>query len=178
MTLLTQNSFAVSYLGWRSQNAVFTHRQPSTDGARKNAGDGGGGRNRTGVHGFAGRCITTLLPRRLGMRPPRRARREFGAGEESRTLDLYLGKVSLYQLSYSRIFDAALLKTIKIFNKMGLALTLPRNSGAGEESRTLDLYLGKVSLYQLSYSRIINADRHYKKVLPAVSRDVSTMFLD
>ena len=26
---------------------------------------GGGGRNRTGVHGFAGRCITTLPPRRL-----------------------------------------------------------------------------------------------------------------
>ena len=26
----------------------------------------------------------------------------FGAGEESLTLDLYLGKVSLYQLSYSR----------------------------------------------------------------------------
>jgi hypothetical protein len=25
---------------------------------------GGGGRNRTGVHGFAGRCITTLPPRR------------------------------------------------------------------------------------------------------------------
>ena len=25
--------------------------------------------------------------------------------------------------------------------------------GAAEESRTLDLYLGKVSLYQLSYSR-------------------------
>ena len=29
-----------------------------------------------------------------------------------------------------------------------------RKNGAGEESRTLDLYLGKVSLYQLSYSRI------------------------
>ena len=28
---------------------------------RMNAG--GGGRNRTGVHGFAGRCITTLPPR-------------------------------------------------------------------------------------------------------------------
>jgi hypothetical protein len=28
-----------------------------------------------------------------------------------------------------------------------------RKTGAGEESRTLDLYLGKVSLYQLSYSR-------------------------
>lgn len=25
--------------------------------------NGGGGRNRTGVHGFAGRCITTLPPR-------------------------------------------------------------------------------------------------------------------
>ena len=27
--------------------------------------------------------------------------------------------------------------------------------GAGKEARTLDLYLGKVSLYQLSYSRIV-----------------------
>ena len=27
----------------------------------------------------------------------------FGAAEESRTLDLYLGKVSLYQLSYCRV---------------------------------------------------------------------------
>ena len=31
---------------------------------------------------------------------------------------------------------------------------LPFMSGAGEESRTLDLNLGKVALYQLSYSRI------------------------
>jgi hypothetical protein len=29
---------------------------------------------------------------------------EFGAGKESRTLDLNLGKVALYQLSYSRNF--------------------------------------------------------------------------
>ena len=29
---------------------------------------GGGGRNRTGVHGFAGRCMTTLPPRRVGSR--------------------------------------------------------------------------------------------------------------
>ncbi|MEN3295281.1 MAG: hypothetical protein V7642_4534, partial [Burkholderiales bacterium] len=28
-----------------------------------------------------------------------------GAGEESRTLDLNLGKVALYQLSYSRVND-------------------------------------------------------------------------
>ena len=27
---------------------------------------------------------------------------KYGAGKEARTLDLYLGKVSLYQLSYSR----------------------------------------------------------------------------
>jgi len=31
---------------------------------------------------------------------------------------------------------------------------LQRNHGAGKEARTLDLYLGKVSLYQLSYSRV------------------------
>ena len=30
-------------------------------------------------------------------------------------------------------------------------------SGAGEESRTLDLNLGKVALYQLSYSRVIRS---------------------
>ena len=30
--------------------------------------------------------------------------------------------------------------------------------GAGEESRTLDLNLGKVALYQLSYSRILRTD--------------------
>ena len=29
---------------------------------------GGGGRNRTGVHGFAGRCMTTLPPRRRQVR--------------------------------------------------------------------------------------------------------------
>jgi hypothetical protein len=32
--------------------------------------------------------------------------------------------------------------------------TLTLKTGAGEESRTLDLNLGKVALYQLSYSRI------------------------
>ena len=72
---------------------------------------GGGGRNRTGVHGFAGRCMTTLPPRHCklngdneassrarGLRYPR----ESGAGKEARTPDLNLGKVALYQLSYSR----------------------------------------------------------------------------
>jgi hypothetical protein len=35
-----------------------------------------------------------------------------GAGEESRTLDLNLGKVALYQLSYSRI-DTAIRETLE-----------------------------------------------------------------
>src|SRR2546429_151658 len=72
---------------------------------------GGGGRNRTGVHGFAGRCITTLPPRREPWESARFKQkgkpvagfpRESGAAEESRTLDLNLGKVALYQLSYCR----------------------------------------------------------------------------
>ena len=186
---------------------------------------GGGGRDRTGVHGFAGRCITTLLPRhrtsmtfilgsaclRSGMtacgnathvaahcrgviilisrgtsslladflsrqflsategekrpdtslrhkkkRPFRASFYESGAGEESRTLDLNLGKVALYQLSYSRISTcrttpACHFLTRKKRSLRGLFLNKP---GAGEESRTLDLNLGKVALYQLSYSRV------------------------
>jgi hypothetical protein len=43
--------------------------------------------------------------------------------------------------------------TIKKRSRCGL----PFQSGAGEESRTLDLNLGKVALYQLSYSRIHNS---------------------
>jgi hypothetical protein len=38
-------------------------------------------------------------------------------------------------------------------NKKGSRLRFLSESGAGEESRTLDLNLGKVALYQLSYSR-------------------------
>ena len=33
---------------------------------REHCNSGGGGRNRTGVHGFAGRCMTTLPPRPEG----------------------------------------------------------------------------------------------------------------
>jgi hypothetical protein len=69
----------------------------------------------------------------------------FGAGEESRTLDLNLGKVALYQLSYSRMESLLLQQVIEL---------TARILGAGEESRTLDLNLGKVALYQLSYSRM------------------------
>ena len=39
-------------------------------------------------------------------------------------------------------------------NKKGKHLLPFSKSGAGKRVRTVDLYLGKVSLYQLSYSRI------------------------
>ena len=60
---------------------------------------------------------------------------QIGAGNEARTRDPDLGKVVLYQLSYSR--RAFMWKF-----------------GAGNEARTRDPDLGKVVLYQLSYSRI------------------------
>jgi hypothetical protein len=39
---------------------------------------------------------------------------EIGAGKESRTLDLNLGKVALYQLSYSRIYRSLTLYNVCI----------------------------------------------------------------
>jgi hypothetical protein len=44
--------------------------------------------------------------------------------------------------------------------KQGKATQLSRKFGAGNEVRTRDLNLGKVALYQLSYSRI-NVERNY-----------------
>ena len=66
--------------------------------------------------------------------------KKFGAGNETRTRDPDLGKVVLYQLSYSRLGGVTSLRT---------------NFGAGNETRTRDPDLGKVVLYQLSYSRKI-----------------------
>src|SRR5664279_243539 len=98
-------------------------------------GCGGGGRNRTGVDGFAGRCMTTLPPRQE-RRPAREARavatnekgephlpttgsplENSGAGKESRTPDLNLGKVALYQLSYSRIGQPLIINDIPLLSK-------------------------------------------------------------
>jgi hypothetical protein len=42
--------------------------------------------------------------------------------------------------------------------------------GAGEEIRTLDIHLGKVALYQLSYSRVLLLLEPYVAVVLAVSR--------
>ena len=81
---------------------------------------GGAIRSRTGLDGFAIRCITALLSRRCNRtqvklrlpfnhsnkkgKPGLPFWSESGAGKEARTPDLNLGKVALYQLSYSRIF--------------------------------------------------------------------------
>jgi hypothetical protein len=115
---------------------------------------GGATQSRTGLDGFAIRCITALLSRqnhaltKMGSRcfPCGCKRSAFhqktGAGNEIRTRDLNLGKVALYQLSYSRR-----IKKEKILDEFF------RTTGAGNEIRTRDLNLGKVALYQLSYSR-------------------------
>ena len=47
--------------------------------------------------------------------------------------------------------------------------------GAGEESRTLDLNLGKVALYQLSYSRKTSA--HYRDIQMPVNNFAGKFFL-
>jgi hypothetical protein len=47
--------------------------------------------------------------------------------------------------------DPNITRIIRIRNRRGFFTTYP---GAGDESRTRDLNLGKVALYQLSYSRI------------------------
>jgi hypothetical protein len=55
---------------------------------------GGGDGNRTRVHGFAGRCLTT--------RPLHRRSDAFRADDGIRTRDPHLGKVMRYQLRYIR----------------------------------------------------------------------------
>ena len=76
---------------------------------------GGAIQSRTGLDGFAIHCITALLSRRVHLamashkqKKPRGFSWKTGAGNESRTRDLNLGKVALYQLSYSRKSECAL----------------------------------------------------------------------
>lgn len=57
----------------------------------------GGNGNRTRVHGFAGRCLTTRPPHRTGQKPNLRA------DDGIRTRDPHLGKVMRYQLRYIRM---------------------------------------------------------------------------
>ena len=70
---------------------------------------GGWNRSRTGVHGFAGRCMTTLPSSLNGLQCKKN-----GAGNEIRTRDPDLGKVVLYQLSYSRALIYCPLKGLQL----------------------------------------------------------------
>ena len=102
---------------------------------------GGQGRNRTGVDGFAGRSITTLPPG-LGKSPS-----ICSAARYSTTRRVTMLRV---KLSKSRNLNTA--------NKKPGGGLVPRRVfkfGAGNETRTRDPDLGKVVLYQLSYSRLV-----------------------
>ena len=46
----------------------------------------------------------------------------FGAGKESRTLDLNLGKVALYQLSYSRVEDSIVAELFSVLRRQWFLL--------------------------------------------------------
>ncbi len=67
-----------------------------------------------------------------------------GAGKEARTLDLYLGKVSLYQLSYSRREITGVIKEKPIRGWVDQFGGLGRN-------RTTDTRIFNPLLYRLSY---------------------------
>ena len=65
--------------------------------------------------------------------------------------------LSLYRglcLTYCRTVVATILKTSKNTEKLSLLRVIePWRQKAGEGIRTLDIQLGKLSLYQLSYAR-------------------------
>ena len=116
---------------WRSQQKTRQRRVPGLHGSQ--SGNGGLGRNRTGVRGFAVRCMTTLPPGHcfdkcdrmiavvLKKQNPGKPRFcvETGAGNETRTRDPDLGKVVLYQLSYSRIGAVNHTRMNSLVNRLG-----------------------------------------------------------
>ncbi len=63
------------------------------------------------------------------------------AGDRGRTGDLQLGRLTLYQLSYTRVYCLPPSNCL-------------RGNEAGDRGRTGDLQLGKLTLCQLSYARI------------------------
>src|SRR5688572_6142614 len=87
-----------------------------------------------------------LSPLRLPASPPGRAERE--------RLEARVG----IEPAYTALQAAACPRCHRAKNKKGrcglAGRIFPLQSGAGKESRTPDLNLGKVALYQLSYSRV------------------------
>ena len=110
---------------------------------------GGAHRSRTDLEGFAILCLTAWLARRNTKkkeawasfyRPCRKKQQscfsKFGAGKESRTLDLNLGKVALYQLSYSRVSSFELYRrffgSTALRSALDATATRPGRLGAGD----------------------------------------------
>ena len=99
------------------------------------------------------------------MKSPAFFRQGFGAVDETRTRDLHLGKVALYQLSYYRMCVGAgdgnrtHVASLEGWNSTIELHPRMRDDGAVDETRTRDLHLGKVALYQLSYYRKTMGDR-------------------
>jgi hypothetical protein len=128
------------------RRSEMQNRRLSGDFGLHSGGEDG---SRTRLDGFAGRCITALLPRQrkmvrlLNWRVMCHLNRR-----KMSSLNSWSGR----RVSNSRPqpWQGCALPTEL------LPLRSPANHtlfGAGEESRTLDLNLGKVALYQLSYSR-------------------------
>jgi hypothetical protein len=115
----------------QAERCIEKRKAPTCRGFSLTAG--GASRSRTGLNGFAGRCITALLSRRKRTAEPS----QLGC------------KLHAQCDGLADLFDGRLVHQTK------REALLPRMSGAGDESRTRDLNLGKVALYQLSYSRMV-----------------------
>ena len=107
---------------------------------------GGATRSRTGLNGFAGRGITALLSRHV----------IFGNLAEA---SIPITKLSAETKTAKHICIRRYCDLINFYLGAELILIKPNinktKCGAGNEARTRDLNLGKVALYQLSYSRIV-----------------------
>ena len=74
---------------------------------------------------------------------------DFGAGNEARTRDINLGKVALYQLSYSRAVRISILMNFQTLSSFLFIIFLLVRGGSAE-TRTLDRRIKSPLLYQLS----------------------------
>jgi hypothetical protein len=111
--------------------------------------NGGWGRNRTGVHGFAGRCITTLPPSQCSIW------RINGCRPVVRLSGWHRGRFGAVPPAVRTSWFRKRKRGLGPFGVLRACASRGANAfGAGNETRTRDLNLGKVALYQLSYSRL------------------------
>jgi hypothetical protein len=95
------------------------------------------------------RPLADTLTRSWTVIPPSRA------GNGTRTRDPNLGKVVLYQLSYSREADDSSARPVPAQRPMYTGLTRPKRGHGGEGDRTPDLVNAIHALSQLSYAPAI-----------------------